>query len=48
MEWRIRLAAFSLVLVLILAGCTTVATGSEQAPNPPYQHNEPRDTSGRH
>jgi hypothetical protein len=40
MEWRIRLTASSLVFVLMLAGCATVATGSGQAANPPYQQSE--------
>jgi hypothetical protein len=48
MEWRIRLSASSLLLVLMLAGCATVATGSGQAPKPPYQQSEPWDTSGIH
>jgi predicted small secreted protein len=49
MVWRrIRLAASCLLLVLMLAGCATVATGSGQDPNPPYQQSEPRDTSGMH
>jgi hypothetical protein len=31
-----------------LAGCASVAAGSGQAPNAPYQQSDPRDTSGMH
>jgi hypothetical protein len=32
----------------VLSGCSPIPTGSGQAPNPPYQQNEPRDASGMH
>jgi hypothetical protein len=41
-----RMAA--LFFVLALAGCASVAAGSGQAPNAPYQQGDPRDTSGMH
>jgi hypothetical protein len=46
MRWRMRLALG--FLLLMLAGCSPVPTGSGQAPNPLYQQSEPRDTSGMH
>ena len=46
MNWLSRLTA--LFVVLALAGCAAVATGSGPAPNAPYQQSEPRDTSGMH
>jgi hypothetical protein len=46
MRWRMRLAAG--FLVLMLAGCVPVPTSPGQAPSPPYQQSEPRDTGGMH
>jgi hypothetical protein len=46
MRWRMWLAAG--FLVLMLGGCVPVPTGSAQAPSPPYQQSEPRDTSDMH
>jgi hypothetical protein len=43
MHWQRRVAA--LFVVLVLAGCAPVA-GPGSAPNVPYQHDDPRDTSG--
>jgi hypothetical protein len=43
---RMRLAAG--FLVLLLADCGPIPTGSGQAPNSPYQQSEPRDTGGMH
>jgi hypothetical protein len=46
MYWHRRLAA--LFVVLALAECASVAAGPGQASNAPYQHGDPRDTSGMH
>ena len=46
MHWRIRLAA--LFVLLALAGCAPAAGEPGQAPNAPYQEQDPRDTSGMH
>jgi hypothetical protein len=46
MDWSRRLAGFCVILAL--AGCAGATAGSRQAPNPPNQQSEPRDTSGMH
>jgi hypothetical protein len=46
MHRRPRFAA--LFVVLAIAGCASVAAGPGQAPNTPYEQQDPRDTSGMH
>jgi hypothetical protein len=46
MNWHRRLAAF--FVMLALAGCAPATGGPGQVPNPPYQQDDPRDTSGMH
>jgi len=46
MDRRRGLAA--LFVALALTGCAPVAVGSGQAPNAPYQQDDPRDTGGMH
>jgi hypothetical protein len=46
MSWHSRFAV--LLIILTLAGCVHLAGGSGEAPNAPYQQEDPRDTSGMH
>ncbi len=46
MNWRIPLAV--LFAVLAFAGCAPATGEPGQAPNAPYQEQDPRDTSGMH
>ena len=46
MHSRRRMA--ELFVLLALAGSVSVAAGPAQAPNAPYQQDDPRDTSGMH
>jgi hypothetical protein len=44
----LRRGMAALFLVSALAGCASIAAGPGQAPNTPYQQDDPRDTSGMH
>jgi hypothetical protein len=46
MGWRRRHDV--LLIMLTLTGCAASTAGSGQAPNAPYQHQDPGDTSGMH